>query len=471
PTYPVERIEYMLNDSNAKAVLTYLSESNLELNVEIPVIDMSASESYSSCSENPEKVSNYDNLAYCIYTSGTTGKPKGVMLQNDGLTGLIKSYEQTFEMTDKDRMLQYASYCFDQSIGDIFGTLCNGSALYVVSSDVRYNMSELEKYIAENEITTASLTPKVVRELNPDNLPSLRLLDSGGEAGELAILKKWAESGRKVINSYGPTEATVNTSYAIVTADTEYLYIGKSTVHTNVYIMNNDALCGIGVPGELCITGDGVARGYLNRPELTAEKFVDNPFGEGKMYRSGDLAKWTDDGNIDYLGRIDEQVKIRGFRIELGEIESRIKEIEAVKDCAVIARADKNGDNAIYAYYIADEEISVSDIRNSLSSSLPEYMIPSYMMQIEAMPMTRNGKLDKRALPEIEAMVSREYIAPRNSTEEIICNIFGEILGAEQVGINDGFFELGGHSLRATRLVNRIEAETGVRIPLKDVFV
>ncbi|MBP5580948.1 MAG: AMP-binding protein, partial [Ruminococcus sp.] len=248
------------------------------------------------------------------------------------------------------------------------------------------------------------------------------------------------------------------------------VFIGKPIANAQAYILSGDVLCGIGVPGELCIAGDGLARGYLNRPELTAEKFVKNPFGEGRMYRSGDLARWLPDGNIEYLGRIDEQVKIRGFRIELGEIESRIREIENIKDCAVIARADSSGDKAIYAYYTSDEEVSVSEIRDTLSASLPEYMVPAYMMQIESIPVTRNGKLDKRALPEIEAKAAREYVAPRNEIEEKICAIFSEILNVEQVGVKDGFFELGGHSLRATRLVNRIEAETGTRIALKDVF-
>ena len=250
----------------------------------------------------------------------------------------------------------------------------------------------------------------------------------------------------------------------------EVIPIGKPISNTQIYILNDEKLCGIGVPGELCIAGEGLARGYLNRPELTAEKFVKNPFGEGRMYRSGDLARWLSDGNIEYLGRIDEQVKIRGFRIELGEIETRIREIEKIKDCAVISRTDNAGDKAIYAYYTSDSEVGVSKIRDTLSESLPEYMVPAYMMQVESIPVTRNGKLDKRALPEIEVKAIHEYIAPRNEIEEKICAIFGEILNAEQVGIKDSFFELGGHSLRATRLVNRIEAETGTRIALKDVF-
>ena len=235
-------------------------------------------------------------------------------------------------------------------------------------------------------------------------------------------------------------------------------------------MLSENRLCGIGMPGELCVAGDGVARGYLNQPELTAEKFIDNPFGEGKLYRSGDLARWLPDGNIEYLGRIDEQVKIRGFRIELGEIESGIRKIEGIKDCAVIARTDANGEKAIYAYIVSDEEISVSEIRDRLRRSLPDYMIPAYMAQIEQIPVTRNGKLDKRALPEIEGKSEREYIAPRTLEEEAICAAFSEVLSIEKIGIEDNFFELGGHSLKAIWLVKQIEARTGRKISLNDVL-
>ena len=455
PTYPEDRIAFMLEDSAAKVVLKYTNEA-ITLPEGITVIELSDETVWNGNSRNPEIVNKSNNIVYCIYTSGTTGKPKGVILENTGLIGLIKSYEQVFEMSSKDRMLQFASYCFDQSVGDIFGAMLNGAALYVVSTEMRYNMAELEKYMKSEKITVASLTPKVIRELDICSMSDLRVLDSGGEAAELDVLRKIAANGIKVINSYGPTEATVNTTYSEIKSDTERVVIGEPSCHTNVYMLSGDLLCGIGVPGELCITGDGLARGYLNRPELTAEKFVKNPFGEGRMYRSGDLARWLPDGNIEYLGRIDEQVKIRGFRIELGEIESRIREIENIKDCAVIARDDANGDKAIYAYYTSETEIKVNDVRDKLTESIPEYMVPAYMMQIDAIPVTKNGKLDKKALPVIEAAATREYVAPRNKAEEAICQAFSEILGVEKVGIQDNFFEIGGDSIKAIRIISKL---------------
>jgi NRPS condensation-like uncharacterized protein/acyl carrier protein len=235
-------------------------------------------------------------------------------------------------------------------------------------------------------------------------------------------------------------------------------------------MLNGIKLCGIGIPGELCIAGDGLARGYLNRPELTKEKFIKNPYGKGRLYRTGDLARWLPDGNIEYLGRIDEQVKIRGFRIELGEIENVLRSIDCIKDVAVITREDASGDKAVRAYIVSDIEVDMNEIRKEIRKALPEYMIPACMMQIEKIPVTKNGKIDKRVLPDIVEENKKHYIAPRNETEEIIVRIFEEILERGKISVTDDFFAIGGHSLRATRMANRIEAETGVRIPLKIVF-
>ncbi|MGN1223579.1 MAG: amino acid adenylation domain-containing protein, partial [Ruminococcus sp.] len=466
PTNPEERIQYILQDSGAKIAVTY----GVELKTELPVIDLGKAEVWNGSTERMASVNQPEDLLYCIYTSGTTGQPKGVMIGHRNAVNLMESYREIFQFTEEDRVLQFASYCFDQSVGDIFSTLTSGAELHIASAEIRYDMEQLESYMAKAHITAASLTPKVIHELHAERLPELRLIDSGGEAGDLNELKRWIAAGKQVINSYGPTESTVNTTYEQVTAEMERLTIGKPASNIQVYILEGRQLCGIGIPGELCIAGDGLAKGYLNQPELTREKFVENPFGEGKLYRSGDLARWQADGRIVYLGRIDEQVKIRGFRIELGEIESRLREIEGIKDCAVIARKDRSGEKAIYAYYVCETELEGSYIRNMLSETMPEYMLPSYLMQVAEIPMTKNGKLDKRGLPEIIEKAEKVYTAPKNQTEETICRIFEEILQVERVGAKDSFFELGGHSLRATRLVNRIEAETGVRIVLKEIF-
>jgi non-ribosomal peptide synthetase component F/acyl carrier protein len=377
--------------------------------------------------------------------------------------------ENLYEVTEKDNVLQFANYTFDASVWEMTLSLYSGASLVLISPEKITDTVEFENYVKKNSVTLTLLPPQYFCQINID---SLKIMTTGGSASDSYVVRH-AKGNCRYINAYGPTENTVlatHWEYEKRAEIPENVPIGKPIWNTKIYIVRGNELCGIGVPGELCITGDGLARGYLNRPELTEEKFVKNPFGEGRMYRSGDLARWLPDGNIEYLGRIDEQVKIRGFRIELGEIESRIREIENIKDCAVIVRADVSGDKSIYAYYTSESEVSVSEIRDRLSESLPEYMVPAYMMQIEAIPVTRNGKLDKRALPEIEARATKEYIAPRNEVEEKICEVFSEILNVEQVGIKDSFFELGGHSLRATRLVNRIEAETGTRIDLKYVF-
>ena len=485
PTYPEERIKFMLEDSNPKAVLVYTDENIEILNIEskdsysvvkindreVQVIDLTNSEVFKGVSENPERMNKPEDLIYCIYTSGTTGKPKGVMIEHRGVVNLAEFYINEHHVGNEDNVMMFANYVFDASITEIMTGLLSGATLHVISSDLRGSISGIEKYIEDNKISIALLPPMFLEQLD---VKGPRVIITAGSESNIRLIEKNKDI-EVYSNDYGPTEGSVCATFwehkkgEVIP---ERVPIGKPINNKQIYILQGNTLCGIGMPGELCIAGVGLARGYLNRPELTAEKFVKNPYGEGKMYHTGDLARWLPDGNIDYLGRIDEQVKIRGFRVELGEIESRIKEIEGIKDAAVIAKSDDRGEKSIYAYFVLDDgvEISVSDIREVLGENLPDYMIPSYMMQIESIPVTKNGKLDKKALPEIENKTENEYIAPRNEVEELICNAFTEILGVKKVGIKDGFFELGGHSLRATRLVNRIEEQTGRRIALKSVF-
>ncbi len=473
PAYPEERIAFMLEDCSPKAVLKYTTES-IAFNTEISVIDLADGKVWEGASENPEAVNKPKDLIYCIYTSGTTGKPKGSLIEHRSVVRLVKNTNY-IELDEHNVILQTGAMSFDASTLEVWGAFLNGGKLVITTKETITDNIKFRELINKEKVNTMWLTSTLFNQMiseENDIFDNLEHLLIGGEklSDDHVRIMKSRNNGVKLTNGYGPTENTTFTTTYEIPAGFEMIPIGKPIANTQIYILNGDKLCGVGVPGELCTSGDGVARGYLNRPELTAERFVKNPFGKGKMYRTGDLVRWLPDGNIEYLGRIDEQVKIRGFRIELGEIESRIREIENIKDCAVIVRADDIGDKGIYAYYTSDSEIIVSDLRDRLTETLPEYMIPAYMMQIELIPVTRNGKLDKRALPKIEARAAKEYIAPRNDIDEKICAIFSEILNVEQVGVKDSFFELGGHSLRATRLVNRIEEETGTRIALKDVF-
>ena len=473
PTYPKDRISFILEDCKPKAVLKYTTESIL-LDNSIPVIDLADSKVWENELENPEHVNKANNLIYCIYTSGTMGKPKGVMVEHRNVIKLVKNCNYT-ELNEKTVILQTGQMMFDASTFEVWGAGLHGGTLHLVNKELMLNTVTFKKYMEEKGVNTMFITTALFNQFISEDSTIFNCLDHlmfGGEATSEKYVEILRTQGNVADfrNVYGPTETTTFATQYTIKEKVDKTPIGKPISNTQIYIANGDKLSGIGVPGELCIAGDGLARGYLNRSELTAEKFVKNPFGKGRMYRSGDLARWLPNGNIEYLGRIDEQIKIRGFRIELGEIENRIREIENIKDCAVIARADSTGEKSIYAYYTSDREENVSKIRDRLGESLPEYMVPSYMMQIEKIPVTKNGKIDKRALPEIEAKTTRKYVAPRNEIEEKICAVFSEILNVEQVGVKDGFFELGGHSLRATRLVNRIEAETGTRIALKDVF-
>lgn len=468
PEYPDNRIHYMLEDSSPKIVLTY--KNKLPGKVGIPVLDLEDENNYANETDNLLHVNRSNDLVYCIYTSGTTGNPKGVLIEHRNVVNMWVTYKETFALNDKDTVLQFANVSFDQAVGDIFPALCNGAALCIVPKHLTYDMEQLQKYIDRNNVTTASLTPKLIDGLCVDALPTLRLLESGGEAGRLETLKEWAKKV-EVLNTYGPTESTVNATSFRVNTDSTSITIGRPIANTKVYLLNEMELCGIGIPGELCIAGDGLARGYLNQPELTDKKFIQNPFGEGKLYRTGDLARWQPDGNIEYLGRIDEQVKVRGYRIELGEIESVLRKQSNITDAVVVVKEVGN-DEILCAYLIAekDQELIIPEIKEAIREEVTEYMIPTFMIQIDEFPLTINGKLDKARLPEPDMLESSKYVPPSNKTEQAIVDVFEEILGVSPVGIEDSFFELGGHSLKATAAINAIEKKTGIRLPVKEIF-
>ena len=465
PGYPRDRIEYMISDSSPKAILVY----NTNIETELPVIDLKDKSVWEGNGQNLEILSKPEDIAYVIYTSGTTGRPKGVMVENHGIANLKSYFESSFKITPKDNVLQFANISFDASVWEMSMGLLTGATLVVVPSEYIMDTVLFEKYCSDNNVTVATLPPQYYLTLN-DFAPRL-LITAGSESSKKIIEKTGTDTS--YINAYGPTETTVcATHWEYVKSETvrDSIPIGKPIPNTKVYILNGMDLCGIGMPGELCIAGAGIARGYLNRPELTQERFIDNPYGEGKIYRSGDLARWLPDGNIEYLGRIDEQVKIRGYRIELGEIENVIRKIDYITDATVIVREDSQGEKAIFAYMVSNEEIDSEEIRNIIAKSLPDYMIPAYLMQLDNIPLNRNGKVDKKALPAIKASTD-SYKAPRNKLENIICQAFCEVLKLDKVGIFDSFFELGGHSLRATMLVNLIEEKAGVRLSHKDIFL
>ncbi|WP_455714511.1 amino acid adenylation domain-containing protein, partial [Anaerosporobacter sp.] len=469
-SFPEERVNYMIQDCKPKCILTYGQETiETTGNSEIPVVDLADPTIYEGGKNNPVRVTKMEDICYVIYTSGTTGKPKGVMIKHQGLRNLAASYYDIFRLTERDVVLQFSSTSFDLSVSDIFSIVTSGAALCILPEEYVRDIEKLEEYMDEKGVTTASLTPMLVKELHSEKLTKLRILDCGGEAGNLEVLTHWAKC-RRVLNIYGPTETTVNATAFEVYKDTKKLYIGKPIANTQAYILNGEQLCGIGVLGELCIAGESVGIGYLNSPDLTKEKFVKNPFGEGKLYHTGDLTCWTADGNIDFRGRIDEQVKVRGFRIELEDIATVIRKSDKVTDAAVIIRETKSGDKEICAYIVSEDEIDRKELQEEIAKELPSYMLPAYMMQIDQLPVTQNGKLDKKALPDITGARMENYVAPVTDSEKALCEIYEEILEIDKVGSNDSFFDLGGHSLKATYLKNMIGERLGKTIELKDIF-
>ncbi len=483
PNYPAERLAYMIQDSRTPVLLTQAS-----LLPRLPVHEATTvllDEHWPQIARGPayapECRSTADNLAYVIYTSGSTGKPKGAMLQHRGLCNLTEVQRRAFFLQEGKRVLQFSALSFDASVWEIFQALRNGAAICLARQEQLTSGPELLKLMQEQRITTATLPPSLLSVLPVAELPHLETLISAGEhcAGE--IVARWAP-GRRFFNAYGPTETTVCASMYLIDGEKSYPQgppIGKPIANFKLYVLDSHLLpTPIGVPGELYIAGVGLARGYLHRPELTAQRFLPNPFVTepgARMYRTGDLVRWLPDGNIEFLGRIDHQVKVRGFRIELGEIEAVLRTHPQVDDAVVLARSDVPGDTRLVGYVVtsAGEAPSTDDLRHFLRSKLPEYMVPAFIIPLEAFPLTPSGKVDRQSLPAPDATRPQQetpYVAPRTSTEEKLASIAATLLGLERVGVEDNFFELGGHSLLATQFISRVRDAFGVEVSLRQLF-
>jgi amino acid adenylation domain-containing protein len=420
-----------------------------------------------------------ENLAYVIYTSGSTGKPKGTLVPHRGFASLAHWQRQIFQLQAPRRVLQSASFSFDTSVWEIIMALLSGGTLHLPAPDLRMIGMDLLDVLLEQGIERVTLTPSALATLPLVPLPDLRTLIAGAEDCPVELMRAWAK-GRTFINAYGPTETTIGASAGRCEASQERMHIGWSVTNTRFYVLDRHLEpVPIGMPGELYIGGAGVTRGYLGRPDLTAERFIADPFGTpeegGRLYRTGDLVRSLMDGNIEFLGRVDQQVKLHGYRIELGEIEAVLGQHPQVQSCVAVVREHGSAGKQLVAYVVP--KTSTLPDRHELVSmaqeQLPAYMVPKAVVLLEELPLTLNGKVDYRALlaPAVTDLTSeKEYVAPETEIERMVAGIWSSFLDGERVGMLDNFFELGGHSLTATRVISSIRQALQIEIPLQSLF-
>ncbi|HEX7774208.1 MAG TPA: amino acid adenylation domain-containing protein, partial [Pyrinomonadaceae bacterium] len=423
--------------------------------------------------ENPAPAAEPENLAYAIYTSGSTGKPKGVLIEHRSLSNVTAVLAHDFRVQPESRILQFFSFSFDPSVLDVTIALSSGATLCLASKESLMPGENLLRTLREQGITSVHLPPSALAVMAPEELPQLQTLMCGGEVCTADLVRRWSSPGRRLLNAYGPTETTILVTFSECLDKEKAPPIGHAIGGTEIYVLDSRLRpVPVGVPGEVYIGGVVVARGYLNRPRLTAEKFIPHPFSQepgARLYRTGDKARLLPNGEIDYLGRIDEQLKVRGFRIEPGEIENVLRQLPCVHEALVAAREVAPGDKRLIAYIVKRKEssASVSELRGSLRERLPEYMIPSAFIFLEEIPLTPQGKYDRRALPTPHQARFEEggLVAPRDVLELQLTEQWEELLRVS-CGVTDDFFELGGHSLLAVQLMSRIEKLYGKKIPL-----
>ncbi|MEG3833750.1 amino acid adenylation domain-containing protein [Microcoleus sp. Z1_C3] len=500
PAYPPERLGFMLEDAKISVLLTQkkLLETLPKNSASLVFLDADL-EGISSGDEPLVGLQNSSNLAYVIYTSGSTGKPKGVQISHASAVNFLSSMRQQLAIADRDVWLAVTSLSFDIAALELFLPITTGSRVVVASREVASNGEKLLETLTNSGASIMQATPaswKMLLAAGWQGNNQLKIL-CGGEALPRHLANQLLLRGASVWNLYGPTETTIWSTLYQVDRKDESVSIGRPIANTQIFILDRYLMpVPVGVFGELHIGGAGLSRGYLNRPELTAEKFIPNPFAEDpthasfilnsssfilseRLYKTGDLARYLPDGNIEFMGRSDNQVKVRGFRIELGEIEAVLSQYPAVREAIALVREDNPGDQRLVAYIVANSALKtqdselINDLRSYLKQKLPQYMMPSAFVLLEAMPLTPNGKIDRRSLraPDTNtAELESNFTEPRTPDEQLIAEIWAEVLGLERVGIHDNFFELGGHSLLATQAISRLREAFQIEVPLRSLF-
>ncbi|MBP7653111.1 amino acid adenylation domain-containing protein, partial [Candidatus Dependentiae bacterium] len=503
--YPAERKKHILNESRAKFILidknSKIDKIESEENEYISIEDILSYKIISKIYNN-----NPLSLAYILYTSGSTGNPKGVMICHSGFVNMILYQIKAVNIQQNMRLLQISSNMFDASIYEIFISLLGGASLYIVPEQTKLNILSFENYIAENNITGGTFTPSFLSLCNKEIIRKLDFIITAGESANVNDLEYY-KNYCNCYNAYGPTEISVCATIFKLKKDYKLknnVPIGSPISNLKIYILNGQALSPINISGEICIAGPGLARGYLSNEKLTAEKFIE--WNGNRIYRTGDIGRWNENGEIEFLGRIDDQVKIRGLRIELGEIESVLSKHSAIKENVVIAKKIRGEENELIAYYtlknyelennriekLAGNEnrndfkdsrtsinksgnlkLAVGEIREFLGKFLPAYMIPAYFVELDKMPLNQNGKIDKKNLPmplKSSLITEKEYKAPETETEKVVMQIWSEVLKIEKISVFENFFEIGGHSLKAVQVSTRIKKDLKIDIGIKEIF-